>query len=64
MAPEVIDNKSFLSPYDQAADIWSVGITAIELVEAGPPLGHVNPMRAILMIPSQDPPTLTEPANW
>ncbi len=64
MAPEVIDNTSFPSPYGTEADIWSLGITAIELAEAGPPLAGVNPMRALLMIPSSDPPTLAEPERW
>ena len=64
MSPEVIDNKSFPSPYHGAADIWSVGITAIELAEAGPPLANVNPMRALLMIPTDDPPTLVSPEQW
>jgi serine/threonine protein kinase len=64
MAPEVIDNNSFLSPYGTGCDIWSAGITAIELAEAGPPLAHVNPMRALLMIPSEDPPTLVETERW
>lgn len=64
MAPEVVENKSLMSPYGTEVDIWSVGVTALEMAQAGPPMGDMNPMKALFMIPINDPPTLTNPENW
>eukprot|EP01125_Pyxidicula_operculata_P008576 TRINITY_DN286_c1_g2_i1.p1 TRINITY_DN286_c1_g2~~TRINITY_DN286_c1_g2_i1.p1 ORF type:complete len:1074 (+),score=293.77 TRINITY_DN286_c1_g2_i1:18-3239(+) len=64
MAPEIINNKTRESPYDEKVDIWSVGITLIELAEKDPPLSQMNPMRALMQIPLREPPSLQQPEKW
>jgi serine/threonine protein kinase len=64
MAPEVIDNTGLPVPYDHRVDIWSLGITCLELAEMHPPLSDVHPMRALFLIPTRPPPTLAHPNKW
>eukprot|EP01124_Arcella_intermedia_P015202 TRINITY_DN21711_c0_g1_i2.p1 TRINITY_DN21711_c0_g1~~TRINITY_DN21711_c0_g1_i2.p1 ORF type:complete len:1408 (+),score=408.99 TRINITY_DN21711_c0_g1_i2:318-4226(+) len=65
MAPEVVRNYTYSkSPYDEKIDIWSLGITAIECVEGEPPLGSLDPMRALFVIPQIPSPTLESPQNY
>lgn len=65
MSPEIIacetDKESW---YDTKTDIWSLGITCIELAEKEPPHNELNPNRVMMKIRKSDPPKLKEPHKW
>ncbi|XP_073906532.1 mitogen-activated protein kinase kinase kinase kinase 4 isoform X48 [Castor canadensis] len=59
MAPEVIAcDENPDATYDYRSDLWSCGITAIEMAEGAPPLCDMHPMRALFLIPRNPPPRL------
>ncbi|XP_037635641.1 misshapen-like kinase 1 isoform X2 [Sebastes umbrosus] len=59
MAPEVIAcDENPEATYDYRSDLWSLGITALEMAEGAPPLCDMHPMRALFLIPRNAPPKL------
>jgi len=60
MAPEVIRGLE----YSYKADIWSLGIVAIEMADGEPPHMELQPLRALFVIATQSAPTLKEPDKW
>ncbi|XP_053708951.1 STE20-like kinase b isoform X3 [Synchiropus splendidus] len=65
MAPEVVMCETSKDrPYDYKADVWSLGVTLIELAQMEPPNHEMNPMRVLLKIAKAEPPTLLQPSRW
>jgi len=62
IAPEVVN--TVIAPYNEKCDIWSLGITCIEMAEMQPPLHEIAPMTAVMQIPKNPPPTLSRPSQW
>uniref|UniRef100_A0AAQ4RDJ3 Myosin IIIB n=1 Tax=Gasterosteus aculeatus aculeatus TaxID=481459 RepID=A0AAQ4RDJ3_GASAC len=65
MAPEVIAcEQQYDYSYDARCDVWSLGITAIELADGDPPLAELHPVKALFKIPRNPSPTLRNPEQW
>uniref|UniRef100_A0A8D0GXW8 non-specific serine/threonine protein kinase n=1 Tax=Sphenodon punctatus TaxID=8508 RepID=A0A8D0GXW8_SPHPU len=65
MAPEVIAcEQQYDHSYDARCDVWSLGITAIELGDGDPPLFDMHPVKTLFKIPRNPPPTLLHPEKW
>lgn len=61
VAPEIVINDGY---YDCKVDIWSLGITCIELAETKTPYHDDHPMRVLFKIPKNPPPTFKEPSKF
>ena len=65
MAPEIIAcEKDTSASYSVRSDIWSLGITCIELAEKEPPLADYHPLRAMVLVTQNPAPSLTHPKKW
>lgn len=66
MAPEMFTNPSQMNEkaYGSRADVWALGILAIELGDGHPPFYEMHPTRMIFQILRNPPPTLYRPSNW
>lgn len=65
MAPEVIAcDENPEATYDSRSDLWSLGITCVEMAEGHPPLCDMHPMRALFLIPRNQPPRLKRSRKW
>ncbi|XP_041492978.1 nik-related protein kinase-like [Microtus oregoni] len=64
MAPEVIHcDEDPRCSYDYRSDVWSVGITAIEMAEGAPPLWNLQPLEALFVILRESAPTVKS-SGW
>lgn len=65
MSPEIIacETDKEMS-YDYKTDIWSLGVTCIELAEKEPPHNELNPTRVMMKIRKSDSPGFKEPNKW
>ncbi|XP_066969641.1 neither inactivation nor afterpotential protein C [Macrobrachium rosenbergii] len=65
MAPEVIECEQKQDhDYDNRADVWAIGITAIELADGDPPYADIHPVRALFQILRNPPPVLRRASDW
>ncbi|KAK0157852.1 hypothetical protein PV328_011542 [Microctonus aethiopoides] len=65
MAPEIIASRSDpKGGYGMRADVWSLGITAIELADGKAPYQDIHPTRTLFQIVRNPPPTFYRPDNW
>jgi p21-activated kinase 1 len=60
MAPELIQGRK----YDAKVDVWSLGVTLLEMAERNPPLIDEPALRALLLITINPPPALKQPRLW
>lgn len=60
LAPEVYAGETF----NQTADIWSLGITVIEMADGQPPYATEEPMRAAYLLANRPSPTVQDPSKW
>lgn len=60
MSPELIQGEG----YTNKVDIWSLGITAIEMADGQPPHFKEPPLKAMLLIHTGSSPTLETPSKW
>lgn len=60
MAPELIRGME----YDDRVDVWSLGITALEMADGEPPWLHEPPLRALLLITTEGSPGVRNPTRW
>ena len=61
---KLLSHKLSYGLYDSKADIWSFGITALELANGKPPYSDVNTMKAILTIINEPPPVIDKKDGW
>ena len=65
MAPEVKNcDTNRESPYDYRVDVWSLGITCIEMAEKEPPHNELNANSALMKIRKSEPPKLQDCNKW
>lgn len=64
MAPEVVACTKLGESYGSRADVWAIGITAIELADGKAPFADMHPTRAMFQIVRNPPPTLYRQSIW